>query len=119
MMFTPLFFVEKTYTWSLLVLSIALTIVCSLNFWTWLLVPVLITVVHVTLVRLLPNVALRPLVWMGGLAAAIFVAHPVTRKIFIPISRHGDILDGLMLYIVATIVVSMMYRYAIEKLKEK
>lgn len=112
---------RRNNAWHLmaLVLSIALTIVCSLNFWTWLLVPVLITVVHVTLVRLLPNVALRPLVWMGGLAAAIFVAHPVTRKIFIPISRHGDILDGLMLYIVATIVVSMMYRYAIEKLKEK
>jgi len=33
MMFTPLFFVEKTYTWSLLALSIALLMSCAITFY--------------------------------------------------------------------------------------
>jgi hypothetical protein len=44
------------------------------------------------------------------------VAHPVTRKIFIPISRGGDIFDGLLLYIIATLVLSMMYKMVINRI---
>ena len=98
------------------VMSIALVLSLSTNFWGWLLVPVFVVLLHVALVKILPQMALRPLVWMGGLSAAIFVAHPVTRKIFIPISRHGNILDGLVLYIVATILISMLYRVVIQRI---
>ncbi|MBO7052291.1 MAG: acyltransferase [Prevotella sp.] len=102
-----------------LLLSILLIFSLSLNFWCWLFVPVFIITSHVAFVRILPESAMRPLVWLGALSAAIFVAHPVTRKIFIPISRHGDILDGLVMYIVATILLSMIYRLVIKKLQEK
>ncbi len=99
-----------------LLVSVLLICSLSLNFWGWLFVPVFIIVAHVAFVRLLPKAALRPLDWLGALSAAIFVAHPVTRKIFIPISRHGDILDGLLLYIVATIILSMLYKLLIPHL---
>ena len=99
-------------------LSVLLVLTLSLNFWGWLFVPVFIVTAHVAFVRLLPMSVLRPLVWLGALSAAIFVAHPVTRKVFIPISRHGDILDGLVLYIVATIMLSMVYRLIIERIKK-
>lgn len=55
----------------------------------------------------------------GGISAAIFVCHPITRKIFIPISRHGDLLDGLAIYIVATIVLAMIFNAIIEKLSNR
>lgn len=99
-----------------LLLAVAGVLVLSLNFWGWLLVPAFIVISNVELVRLLPSRFLLPLEWLGTLSAAIFVAHPVTRKIFIPISRQGDILDGLLLYIVATILLSMLYQIVIKKL---
>lgn len=101
-----------------IIISLVLIVFLSTNFWGWLFVPVFITTLHVTLVRILPKATLKPLVWMGALSAAIFVAHPVTRKIFIPISRQGDILDGLVLYIVTTILLAMLFRVAIRELKK-
>lgn len=98
--------------------SIALIIFMSLNFWTWLMVPAFVIAAHVALVRILPKFAMQPLVWVGTLSASIFVAHPVTRKIFIPISRSGDILDGLVLYIIATLVISIVYKMVINRLKK-
>ena len=103
----------------LLLASLLLVVSLSLNFWGWLFVPVFVITAHVAFVRLMPKSVIQPMVWMGGLSAAIFVAHPVTRKIFIPISRHGDILDGLVLYIVATILVAMVFRIVIRELRVK
>ena len=97
------------------VLSLIGVCVGSLWFQTWLWVPASIVMLHVAFVRLLPEVCLKPLDWMGGLSAVIFVCHPVTRKIFIPISRHGDILDGLVLYVVATILLAMIFRAGIKR----
>ena len=99
-------------------LSVLLILSLSLNFWGWLFVPAFIISAHVAFVRILPELVMQPLVWLGALSAAIFVAHPVVRKIFIPISRHGDILDGLVMYIVATILLSMVFRLVIRKLQE-
>ena len=45
--------------------------------------------------------------WTVGISAALFVTHPITRKIFIPISRHGDEYAGLILYIIASILLAM------------
>ena len=39
----------------------------------------------------------KVLEWMGSISVALFVCHPITRKIFIPISRQGDIYAGLLL----------------------
>ena len=97
--------------------SVMLIIFMSLNFWTWMIAPALVIVAHVAFVRILSKYAIQPLVWMGALSASIFVAHPVTRKIFIPISRGGDTLDGLVLYIIATLVISIMYKMIIDRLK--
>lgn len=97
-------------------LSLLFVLLFSLNFWLWLFVPVFIVLLHVSFVKLLPKLCLRPVIWLGALSAAIFVAHPVTRKIFIPISRGGDIFDGLLLYIIATLMLSMMYKMVINRI---
>jgi hypothetical protein len=108
------------YTRGAMLLMLFLSPLCvmlfSLNFWLWLFVPVFIVLLHVSFVKLLPKLCLRPVIWFGALSAAIFVAHPVTRKIFIPISRGGDIFDGLLLYIIATLMLSMMYKMVINRI---
>ena len=64
------------------------------------------------------------LLWVGRVSAALFVIHPVTRKIFIPISRRGDIYTGLLLYILASLALAwlcseVMKKIPNPKLKEK
>ena len=100
-------------------LSIVAVIALSLSFSTWLWVPAFIVLLNVGFVKMLPQWCLKAFSWVGGISAAIFVCHPITRKIFIPISRHGDLLDGLAIYIVATIVLAMIFNAIIEKLSNR
>jgi len=51
---------------------------------------------------------LKPLTWMGTISAALFVLHPIARKILIPVSRHDGLYTGLALYIVASIVLAWL-----------
>ena len=102
-----------------LLLSVAAIVALSFNFWTWLIVPFFVVVAHVFFIKMLsaiPAAAFltRGLAWVGGISAAIFVCHPITRKIFIPISRSGDILDGLTIYIIATILLAMLFKKILE-----
>lgn len=94
---------------ALFLVSLMLIGIMSFDFWLWLWVPVIIIVANIAFVKLLPEMLLKLICWVGGISSAIFVCHPVTRKIFIPISRGGDLFDGIAIYIVATILLSMLY----------
>ena len=63
----------------------------------------------VAFVKLLPQRLTDALAWVGGISAALFVLHPITRKIFIPVSRHGDVYTGLLLYVVASVAIAYFY----------
>lgn len=76
----------------------------------WLMVPFFIVTLHMAMVKILPAILIKGLVWVGGLSSAIFVCHPIPRKIFVSISRGGDIPGGLVLYIVATILLAMFFK---------
>ena len=104
--------------WTILtVLSAAGVILFSQNFHLWLWAPALVVVFNVSLIKAIPERCLGPLNLLGVLSSAIFVCHPITRKIFIPISRGGEILDGLAIYIVATVVLAMIFQKLIKSIK--
>ena len=97
------------------IIAVAAIILLSFNFWTWLIVPFFVVVAHVAFIKMLSaipaaDILVRVMAWVGGISAAIFVCHPITRKIFIPISRSGDILGGLTIYIIATILLAMIFK---------
>lgn len=96
--------------------SAVLAAVCCFSFQLWLWAPLFVVAACVGFVKMLPEQALRPLVWLGGMSAAMFVAHPLVRKIFIPISRRGDVYDGLLLYVIATIAVSWLFMLIINRI---
>jgi peptidoglycan/LPS O-acetylase OafA/YrhL len=101
----------------LLVLGVLLAVAgCLLSAHTWLWVPALVIVAGVGLVKLLPQWLMEWLVWTGGISAAMFVAHPALRKLFIPISHRGDLWTGLLLYVVATVFVSWLVQLVIDKM---
>ena len=96
----------------------------SASYLLWSVVPLVVCVLCVYVVKLLSQAARRPvgawlmerLVWMGEISAALFVIHPVLRKVFIPISRHGDIYTGLLLYAIAAIGAAWLIRLVMTKI---
>ena len=96
----------------------------SASYLLWSVVPLVVCVLCVYMVKLLSQAARRPvgawlmerLVWMGEISAALFVIHPVLRKVFIPISRHGDIYTGLLLYAIAAIGAAWLIRLVMTKI---
>ena len=94
-----------------LLVCIALAYYLSQSFVGWTFAPAVICVATLLTAKLLTRVAVmawlyRALCWMGGISAALFVTHPITRKLIIPISRHGQPYLGLLLYIVASIALA-------------
>ena len=96
----------------------------SASYLMWSVVPLVVCILCVYVVKLLSQAARRPvgawlmerLVWMGEISAALFVIHPVLRKVFIPISRHGDIYTGLLLYAIAAIGAAWLIRLVMTKI---
>lgn len=88
------------------------------SYHAWLWTPLLVILSAVGTVKVLPCRVLGVCSWLGGISAAMFVAHPILRKIFIPVSRGGDIYDGLLLYVIATVAVAWMFRLLINKIPD-
>ena len=87
----------------------AATALFGFSFQLWLWAPLMVCAFCVALVKLMPQRINAAFAWVGGISAALFVLHPITRKIFIPISRHGDVYTGLLLYIVASVAIAYFY----------
>lgn len=81
------------------------------SFYTWVIVPALVcyaSVYFIKTVSTLPLPRLRARIgyvlgWLGNVSAALFVIHPAIRKVFITVSRQGDIYTGLLLYAIASL----------------
>lgn len=91
------------------IVSTVLVFFFSFSFQLWLWAPLFVCFASVGLAKLLPRTVNRWIAWMGGISAALFVLHPVTRKVFIPISRHGDVYTGLLLYAIASVALAWFY----------
>lgn len=99
--------------WTLI--STLLILMLSMSFWSWIFVPFFVCIGTISLVKSLPNALLSRLEWVGSISAAMFVCHPITRKVLIPISHHRDLFAGLLLYIVATLVLAVIFKRVMER----
>ncbi|MBP3755684.1 MAG: acyltransferase [Prevotella sp.] len=100
----------------LLILSTGLVIAFSFNYLTWFFVPVFVITASIGLVKLLPAGVMNVWCWLGSISAALFVCHPILRKIFIPMSMWGDVYAGLLLYIVSSVCVAWVFKLLIDKI---
>ncbi len=99
-----------------LVITVAGIFWGSSIFGHWLFVPALIVWGTIALVKFVPQQVLPYIVWVGSISAAIFVAHPLVRKIFVRHYIQDDVYAGLLLYIVATLFVSWLFKKIIDKI---
>ena len=102
-------------------LFIGLIAVFSNGMLLWTLAPAIVCIASVSAVKALSSFACaKPLVsllcWMGKISAALFVCHPILRKVFIPISQRGDVYTGLLLYVVSSVCVAFLFRWLLQKM---
>ena len=107
----------KLWVWLILaLLSCGAVVAMSYSFQSWLWIPVVIIIGTIALVKVMPAWLLRGFVWFGSLSAAMFVAHPIARKLFIIVAWKQDLYDGLMLYIIVTIALSWAVKQVIDRI---
>ena len=103
------------WLWLLLAVVVsAVVFAMCFNFHAWLWIPLLIVVGSIAIIRCLPPVLMNVAVWFGSLSAAMFVAHPIARKLLIVVALRDDVYDGLMLYVVVTIALSWAVKQVID-----
>ena len=112
------------YHWCNLLIMTILSFLLSYDEYTWSLVPAVICIGSVSLAKIVTHYVClswlaSSLDWTGLISAALFVCHPITRKIFIPISRQGDIYTGLLLYIVASLCLAWVFKLLMDRINRK
>ena len=99
-----------------LLISSALIVVMCFWYQAWFWIPALIIIGTIALVKIMPKWMLSVITWIGSISAAMFVAHPIARKLFITVAWKQDIYDGLMLYVIATIALSWAVKQIIDRI---
>ena len=108
------------------ILSVLAILLMSFSYLTWYFVPLAICIASITFVKLLSHLEaaidskslslMTVLSWVGSISAALFVCHPITRKIFIPISKAGNYWTGLLLYIIASICLAWLFKELMKRI---
>lgn len=107
---------NKTYCCLFALVSAVLVYSLGHHYFGWLTVPLFVCSLGFAVVKVLPQWLMRPLQWMGGISAALFVCHPITRKIFIPLSLGGDVYAGLLLYVVSSICIAWLFSELLKRI---
>ena len=111
---------NKTFPYweHLLILLLSMVLIVVMSFWyqSWFFVPVFIIIGTIALVKVMPKWMLSIITWVGSISAAMFVAHPIARKLFITVAWKQDIYDGLMLYVIAVIALSWAVKQILERI---
>ena len=104
----------RSYNWIFGLVSLYFIYSLSKSYMGWFFVPLFVCSAGFCFIKVTPQWLMKPLTWMGTISAALFVLHPIARKILIPISRQDGLYTGLALYIVASIVLAWLLNESIK-----
>ena len=103
---------------ALLLVSALFVLFGSMNFWTWLFVPVFVVTGAIATIKLvsrlsisLPSGWLGVGPWFGSISAALFVMHPVMRELIIGHYRKVDIYGGIAIYLLSCVALAMLLQW--------
>ena len=103
---------------ALLMVSALFILFGSMNFWTWLFVPVFVVTGAIATIKLvsrlsisLPSGGLGVGPWFGSISAALFVMHPVMRELIIGHYRKVDIYGGIVIYLLSCVALAMLLQW--------
>ena len=99
-------------------LACVVTFASNFRFQLWLASGIPVVIAAVALVKALPPVVHKPLVWLGGLSAMLFVVHPIVRMLLLDYAT--GVAEGylfLSIYLVISVLLAIAYRWLLAKVK--
>lgn len=102
-------------------LCVGLVFAMSLNFVGWTFAPAIVCMGGLLLAKALTSAPFfgllsQMLTWLGSISAALFVVHPIARKVIIPLSHQGHLYTGLLLYVVVSIILAWLLHQVIRRI---
>ena len=101
-----------------ILISALFVLIGSLNYWTWLFVPVFVVTGAIATIKLvshlcisLPSEGLGVGSWLGSISAMLFVMHPVMRELIIGHYRKVDIYGGIFIYLLSSVALAMLLKW--------
>ncbi len=92
--------------------SVALIFVTSLSFIPWLFTPIFVCTLGISVAQLLPRNIQPPILWIGGISAAIFVSHPIIRQLcvaFLDIHESSPYLR-VLIFLIGALVTGWIFQ---------
>ena len=100
------------------VISALLIWFTGLWFQSWLWTPLFVCAFGLSLIKLFPAWISKSFAWIGGISAALFVSHPLVRKVCMNLNDKYDLgaYTGLLIYIISALVVAVIFQKIIDKM---
>lgn len=106
------FHVERGYRLiGTLGITLILIFICGFNYFTWLLMPLLIVILSAGIVRFIPVYLQQKMDSIGKNSLYFLIIHPITRELIIPLVPSMGGYICLLLYICTTFVVAYSFIY--------
>lgn len=99
------------------VLSLIAIFMTSLSFIPWLFTPIFVCALGISVAQLLPQKIQSPIMWVGGISAAIFVSHPIVRQFYVV--YHGQIQHppylAVFIFLIGALLVGWLFQPILQR----
>ena len=100
----------------ILSITLLLFLICGFNYYTWLLIPLLIVVLSVGIVKCVPFIFQQKMDSIGKNSLYFLIVHPITRELIIPLVSDWGGYISLMLYLLITFISVYLFLYVRNKI---
>lgn len=92
--------------------SVALIFVTSLSFLPWITTPIFACALGISCTQLLPQSVNKPLAWVGGISAAIFVSHPIVRQLGLALAEklHFSPYQSVVTFLISALLLGALFQ---------
>lgn len=102
---------NEAYHLCVLSLSILLIVLSGFNYYSWLLIPIFVVIAALGIVKYIPIVLQQRMESIGKNSLLLFVVHPITREIILPLNNTIGNYASWFLYLFTTLTIVYLFLY--------
>ena len=85
--------------------------------WIWGWLPT--SIFAVSVIKALPCLQYRPIVWLGSVSASVYVIHPIVRAVSLHYKHLNHPVADLFIYMVVSVIIAAGYAWLLRRLPGK